>query len=252
MILRQTLQQTTRFLANAVFPPRCGCCGELAESQGRLCATCWSGLTFIAKPYCAACGYPFAYLQAEEEAALCGVCMQYKPHYDGHRAMLHFDGLSKKLVHDLKYHDKPLLLPLFGEWLARAGAEWLDDKATEIIIIPVPLHFLRLWKRRYNQSALLARSLAKYTEKTVLIDGLVRVKRVPPQAGLSREQRLKNMRGVFAVNPKRSEYLHGKTVVLVDDVMTTGATINACAKVLKKSGVAAVYAVTLARTVLGD
>lgn len=241
------LPRTSRYLLDVVFPPRCGNCGNFTESHGRLCAECWSALTFLSAPWCAACGYPFAYEMADADA-LCAACMQHKPHYDGHRSMLKFDEHSKKLVHDLKYHDKPLLLPLFGEWLMRAGSEWIDEE--DILILPVPLHFLRLIKRRYNQAALLAKALARCSHQPLLPDGLKRIKRRPPQAGLSREQRLKNMRGVFAVNPRRKAQIAGKTILLVDDVMTTGATLNACAKTLKKAGASRVFAVTIARTVL--
>lgn len=241
------LHRLNHHILDVIFPPRCGACGGFTESHGRLCGSCWSALSFIAPPCCAACGYPFAYEMAEADA-LCAACMQDKPDYDGHRSMLVFDEHSKKLIHDLKYHDKPLLLPLFGDWLFRAGNLWLE--AENLVIIPVPLHFLRLLTRRYNQAALLAKELAKRSGKPFLLDGMKRIKHRPPQAGLSRDQRLKNMRGAFAVTPKHRDFLREKTVLLVDDVMTTGATLNACAKALKKQGVTNVYACTLARTVL--
>lgn len=193
------MRQALKILADAIFPPRCGCCAALVESQGRLCTECWQGLQFIQKPYCAACGYPFAYSYAEE-ASLCSACMQHKPHYDGHRAMFHFEGTAQKLVHDLKYYDKPLLLPLCAEWLANAGAEFLQEDS--LVMIPIPLHYLRLWKRRYNQAALLASALSKRSGHPVFYAALQRIKRRPPQASLNRAQRLKNMRGAFAVNPK--------------------------------------------------
>jgi ComF family protein len=240
------LHQPARYLLDVVFPPRCGHCAGFTESQGKLCSNCWSALTFLSAPCCAACGYPFAYEMADADS-LCASCMQHKPHYDGHRSMLKFDEHSKKLIHDLKYHDKPLLLDLFGEWLMRAGNEFWDDN---VILMPIPLHFLRLWQRRYNQAALLAKALAKRSGHALMLDGLKRVKRRPPQAGLSREQRLKNMRGVFATPLKCKAAINGKTIVLVDDVMTTGATLNACARTLKRAGASRVYAVTLARTVL--
>lgn len=241
------LHHLNRQILDIIFPPRCGACGGFTESHGKLCADCWSSLTFLAAPWCAACGYPFAYEMAEADA-LCAACMHDKPHYDGHRALLTFDEHSKQLIHDLKYHDKPLLLPMFGDWLLRASAKWITVE--DLVIIPVPLHFFRLLRRRYNQAALLAKELAKRSGKPVLLDGMKRIKHRPPQAGLSREQRLKNMRGAFAVTPKHRDFLRGKTVLLVDDVMTTGATLNACAKALKKQGVTNVYACTLARTVL--
>lgn len=235
-------------LLDIVFPPRCGSCSALTESHGRLCASCWGKITFLHSPWCAACGYPFAYEMADE-AALCAACLEHKPHFAGHRAWLKYDEHSKKLLHDLKFHDKPLLLPLFGQWLAHAAQEW-SEAEKDLLIIPVPLHFWRLLKRRYNQAALLAQALSRHTGHPLLADALQRVKIRPPQAGLSRAQRLKNLRGVFAVNHKRKTDIEGRVILLVDDVMTTGATLNACARILKRAGAAKVYAVTVARTVL--
>ncbi len=246
--MKQAICIKAQHWLDVVFPPRCGSCGALTGSHGRLCADCWSKITFLHRPWCAACGYPFPYDLAEENA-LCIACMQHKPAFDGHRALLCYDEHSKKLVHNLKYHDKPLLLPLFGEWLMQAGSEWMDAEQ-KLLIIPVPLHFLRLLKRRYNQAGLLAQALAKRSGIPLLPDGLKRVRRRPPQAGLSREKRLKNMRGAFAVNAKRRDSIKGATILLVDDVMTTGATLNACARTLKRAGAEKVYAVTIARTVL--
>lgn len=241
------LRHTVRICADTIFPPRCGCCGALVESQGRLCTECWHGLEFIRPPCCAACGYPFFHSYMEE-GALCTACMQHKPAYDGHRAMFRYEDTARKLIHDLKFHDKPLLLPLFAEWLAQAAALWIAEE--NLVIIPVPLHYLRLWRRRYNQAALLATALGRHTGHIVWYHALKRVRHQPPQASLNRSQRLKNIRGVFAVAPRSIPALQGKTILLVDDVMTTGATLHACARALKKAGAARVYAVTLARTVL--
>jgi ComF family protein len=241
------LRKIRTFLLDGLFPPRCGKCGAFAESSGQLCAECWKALTFLAAPCCACCGYPFAYRYADADA-LCAACMEEKPFYDGHRAMLQFDEHSKKLIHDLKYHDRLWLLPLFGRWLATAAKAWHCEG--EWLIIPVPIHYFRLLKRKYNQAALLATALSPHLGQPVLLQGLKRIRHQPPQTGLSRRQRKKNLRRAFQVSPRYQARIKGATILLVDDVMTTGATLNACARVLKQAGAAQVYAVTLARTVL--
>jgi ComF family protein len=244
--IRSLARSQLHHAQNILFPPRCGQCRGIVESHGHICAPCWNKLDFLVAPLCHACGYPFEY--AMDEGALCTGCMQHHPEFDAHRSALRFDDGSKHLVHLLKYYDQPTLLPLMTRWMRLAASDFLSEPNT--LIVPVPLHPLRMLKRKYNQSALLAQRLAKDSETPLLLDGLKRIRHKPPQASLSRSERLKNTRGVFAVNPKRQTQIADKTIILVDDVMTTGATLNACAKMLKAGGAKQVYAVTLARTVL--
>ena len=218
----------------------------MIDENGGVCAACWQQLNFIAAPYCKRCGYPYEYEMGE--GAECAACIAQLPHYHGHRSVLYFDELTKKLIYDLKYYDKPLLVGLFGQWLEQISSAWLEHE--NLLIIPTPIHRFRLWKRKYNQASLLANALAARTGHEVLHNGLLRTHHRPPQASLSRQKRLTNLKGSLAINTKHKDAIKGRPILLIDDVMTTGATVNACAKLLKQAGSGKVYCVTIARSVL--
>lgn len=180
------------------------------------------------------------------ENVLCGECMRTRPSYARGRSAFRYDEHSKSLIIQLKYHDQTQLAPIYSSWLVKTGKELITASD---VIVPVPLHYLRFVGRRYNQSALLTQALAKQTGLLHLPDALKRTRRTPPQAGLTRAQRLDNVKGAFAIHPKRKEAVKGKSVLLVDDVMTTGATLNQCTNALLKAGATSVNVLTLARTV---
>ncbi len=230
-------------LLNLLFPPQCPICDTLVSDHGALCLACWQQVHFITEPFCACCGLPFEYSLGEN--ALCGECLRERPPFSRARACVRYDEHSKRLVLSLKYHDQAYLARIFGSWLAKAGGELI--RASDIII-PVPLHYWRFVSRRYNQSALLAQALAKTCGLPHLPDGLLRTRKTLSQTGLSRAQRENNVRGAFAANPKHLATLKGKSVLLMDDVFTTGATIEACTKALLKAGASSVNVLTLART----
>lgn len=232
---------------DTLFPPRCHCCGVLVEAQGNLCGTCWAGVEFISAPLCHRCGMPFEIDPGEQGE--CMPCLQTPPPYASARAVFRYEGESRRLVTGYKYHDHTHATPMFARWLARAGAQMVAECE---VVVPVPLHPWRLLWRRYNQSALLAQGLGRLAGKPVLPDGLRRTRHTTPQAGLTREERLRNVQGAFTVNPKRAARLAGKRVLLVDDVLTTGATLNACAEALLSAGAQEVHVLVLARTVLED
>jgi len=238
------LGRVARVALNAVLPPRCLACGEPVADPGTLCAPCWSGLSFIAPPVCAACGYPFAYEEAA--GALCGACSRERPAYHRARAALIYDQASRGLILALKHGDRTDSAPSLARWIGGAARELLGAAD---MIAPVPLHRWRLLARRYNQSALLAHALARGTGLPCVADLLVRRRRTPSQGGLTARQRRDNVRGAFAVHPARADALAGKRVVLVDDVLTTGATAESCARALVRGGAAAVEVATLARVV---
>lgn len=230
-----------RALVDSVLPPRCFSCGLLVTSQGELCSHCWTGLNFISKPQCHCCGFPFEFASAVT-GQLCGACLESEPLYEKARAVFRYDDASKKLILALKYFDKLDGAEHFGRLMWRTIEPFAgkDD-----IVIPVPLHPKRLFQRRFNQAALLAKAIRKYSGLEMQLLNLIRQKPTVSQGGLSRNKRLKNVRGAFSV--KNSQQLEGRSVILVDDVQTTGATVNECVRVLLKAGVQSVIVISLAR-----
>ncbi len=195
-------------------------------------------------PCCACCGYPFEF--AVREGALCAACMKRSPPYSSARSALLYDDASRSLVLAFKHADRTRYADAFGHWLARAGAEFLPQAD---LLVPVPLHPWRLLQRRYNQSLLLARGLARLTGCPVAPDLLVRRRNTVSQGRLSRRARERNVRSAFKVRVGRKPILQGKTVILIDDVLTTGATVEACARALRAGGAAEIHVLTLARVV---
>ena len=238
------LRQAAFAVLNTVLPPQCLACGEPVDRPGALCAGCWDGVRFLESPLCAVCGYPFDYDPGPE--ARCGACSRRPPPYGRARAVFRYDDASRPLVLGFKYGDRIHGAPAFGRWLARAGRGLLADAD---VAVPVPLHRARLFRRRYNQAALLVRALERETGITAGLDWLVRHRRTPPQGNLSPAARRRNVQGAFAVRRGREADLAGRRVLLVDDVLTTGATVAACARTLRRAGAAAVDVLTLARVV---
>lgn len=227
---------------DALLPPRCLSCGASVDRQGGLCSTCWGALSFIAPPYCGCCGLPFDY--AVEGENLCGACMAAPPPFARARAVLVYDDGARPLVLGFKHGDRLHGAAAYGTWLARAGAELLNDAD---LLVPVPLHRWRLFRRRYNQAAILAYAASKRCRVPVAPDLLTRRRATPTQGGLNRSGRARNVKGAFALRRGRS--VVGKRIVLVDDVLTTGATLAECARILLKGGAARVDVLTLARVV---
>ena len=225
-----------------LFPPRCLKCETRVLASGSLCPSCWYDVDFISGALCDKCGVPFEIDPGE--GALCGACLAHPPSYDRARSIMIYNDASRPLVTGFKYGDRTERAPAFGRWLARAGADVL---ATADLIIPVPLHRRRLISRRFNQSGLLAQSLGRETLIPVAVDAMVRVRATQQQVGLSHAKRRRNVRGAFAVRKPVAGILAGAHIVLIDDVFTTGATVSACARILKRRGAARVDVLTLAR-----
>jgi ComF family protein len=236
------LRRAGRVIVDAVLPPRCLACGEIVGEPDSLCAPCWAGITFFAAPWCAICGLPFPHPMGD--GALCGTCARRRPSWDVARAVLRYDKNSRRLLLSFKHGDRTHLGGAFGRWMYRAGGEML---AGADLIVPVPLHWTRLFRRRFNQAALLAHAIRAAGGPPVAPDWLVRRRRTPSHGLLGPAARERNVRGAFTL--RRSRTVKGKRVVLVDDVLTTGATAEECARVLRRAGAASVGVLTLARAV---
>jgi ComF family protein len=243
--LQTGLQRVGREVVDLLFPPLCVLCREPVGAADSLCPACWNGLQFIDAPICERCGLPF-----EIDAGpgtVCAACLAEPPDFDRARAILRYDDASKQPVLALKHADRLDLVPAFAKWLDRAGH---DLFAATDLVVPVPLHRLRLWKRRYNQSAELARGLCRRTGLAFAPLLLERTKPTPSQGQMpSAAARRQNVAGAFRVPPDRRAALKGRKVLLVDDVLTTGATASACARVLKRAGATSVFVLALARVV---
>lgn len=239
--LSQLPARLWRGFVDLVTPSLCLSCGAPVGEPASLCCACWGGLKLIEEPVCEALGTPFAYDQGE--GALSAAALSDPPAWDRSRAAVLFDDEAAKLVHALKYRDRPEAGHLMARMMARAGRR-LTAEAD--LILPVPLHRFRLWQRRFNQSALLAQRIAALSGTPWRHDVLVRGRRTRAQVGLDQEARRRNVRNAFQVPPGALAAVAGKSVLLVDDVRTTGATAEACALALRRAGAARVDLLTFA------
>ncbi len=233
-----------RVALDFVLPPRCAGCGVQTGSPGGLCTDCWRASRFIAAPQCDQCGYPFELDFGP--GVRCGACLSRPPHFDRARAAVAYDDRIGHILISFKHSDRTDLAPGLSAWMRRVGEPLLAEAD---LIVPVPLHRRRLFDRRYNQSALLARPLAEAFGVEMAGDLIRRQRHTPSQGHLSASARRRNVEGAFRVPVEQKARLTGKRVLLVDDVFTTGATVNALARRLKRDGARAVDVLTLARVV---
>lgn len=239
---RTVLARMAQFCLDTVLPPRCAASGEVVSAQGLVAPHVWKALDFISAPYCPCCGEPFAF--AFEGDQLCEHCQEAPPPFASARSALLYNDAARALLLGFKHGDKTHAVQAFVPWLARAGE---DALASSDALIPVPLHYWRMVKRRYNQAALIAQALSKQSNRPVLKDALQRRRYTPSQGHLSRHLRADNVQGAFYVPPKKRALITGKTLTVIDDVYTTGATVKECAKILLENGAAAVHILTVAR-----
>lgn len=236
-----------RFAADTALPPLCASCREPLGDGAGLCAACWSKLAFIEPPYCPRLGIPFTYDPGP--GLLSMEAIANPPAYDRARAAVRYDDIARELVHRLKYGDRLDLAPTMGRWMTRAGREMLAEGDA---LVPVPLHWRRLWARRFNQSAALAGVISKSSGLPVLHETLRRVRATPQQVGLDKSQRALNVQSAFKVALERRADVAGRRLILVDDVLTSGATVDTCARALLRAGAAHVDVLVFARVVAGS
>lgn len=242
MTVRQIIFDGLAPLIDLIYPPRCPLCGAAIGAQTGLCGACWSDLRIPGDPACAACQRPFGDCEMGADA-LCGPCLAEPPRHDGIAAGTIYGAGSRQLVLAFKHGRRIALAPM----LARLISARLPLIEGDWLVIPVPLHRWRLWSRGYNQAALLAGEVAKLTQQRLAVDALVRRKRTPTLGGLGRRARARALSGAIAVGPRWARDLRGARVILVDDVLTSGATSDACVRTLKHAGAAKVVIACFAR-----
>jgi ComF family protein len=230
-----------RAALDIALPRLCAVCREPVEGEG-LCASCWSKLSFITRPYCERLGIPFVYDPGP--GILSMEAIADPPVYNRARAAVRFDEISRVLVHALKYGDRLDLAPMMGRWISRAGREVLAEADA---LVPVPLHWRRLWTRRFNQSAMLAAAVSAASGVPMVTDTLKRVKATVQQVGLSRSERAANVHGAFRVPEQGKAAVVGRRLIVLDDVLTSGATVEGCARALLRAGASNVDVLVFAR-----
>ncbi len=232
-----------RSLVDYALPPRCPICGTTVDADNRFCLPCWRQLDFLAKPWCAACGLPFAFDHPDDSR--CMKCLTEPPIHDGVRAVVRYDDRSSLVAMRLKYGTRLGLAKLIADHLQRFAVECCDNA----IIVPVPLHPTRLWRRGFNQSVLIGRELARCSGIAMDYGLISRCKITPPLRGMSGTLRQRTVGAAFVSCADAHERIAGKSVILVDDVYTSGATSNACSRVLKDAGAEQVFVFCWARVI---
>ena len=239
--LARALTGAVGHIADLILPPTCTACQTRVAAHDTLCAKCWRGIDFIRPPLCDRLGIPLPYDTGGVQVSALAVADP--PDFERARAVALYNGLMREMIHDLKYGDAHHVRRLFGRWMVEAGAELLQ---TCDVIAAVPLARGRLLKRRFNQSQILANEIARTSGKPAAPLVLARIRATRAQVGLSRGERQRNVAGAFAVRPGQAAAIAGRSVLLIDDVITTGATASAAARALKKAGAARVDVLALA------
>ncbi|SMF73356.1 comF family protein [Allosphingosinicella indica] len=240
-MLAAPVRITARGMLDFALLPRCPGCGAVVEDDHRFCLGCWQSLEWLGEPCCDRCALPFAYASDGE----CAGCMAHPPRFDRLRAAVAYGDVARAVALKLKYGRRPGVAATMAQFMARHLAA-MDPEA---LLVPVPLHRWRIWRRGYNQSALIAAALARRTGRNDDNCLLERIRATPPLQGMGRRQRADTVRGVFRVPPARKADVKGRAIMLIDDVATTGATASACAKALKRAGAAHVSVLCWARVV---
>jgi ComF family protein len=227
-----------------LLPPRCAICGAEVDRQGLLCADCFRQTGFISEPFCARCGVPFGSAAVGGPEQLCPACRAEPPVFGRARAALRYDAQGRRLILPFKHADRTELTAVLTPHMARAGARLLRDAD---VLVPVPLHRWRLLYRRYNQAALLAKALGRLAGRSCVVDALRRVRPTVALGEKTAAERAAEVADAFAVRRSRAGLVQGQRALLIDDVMTSGATANACASALLAAGATSVDVLVAAR-----
>lgn len=239
-----TLLAQARTLARPLFlplldyalPPRCPACGEIVDTPQAFCAHCWQSIDFIGEPQCAACGVDLP-SQAVGDDALCGACLADPPPFERARAVMRYGEVARTIAHRLKYGRRITLARVMAAQMRRLIAQ---PGSGDAVLVPVPLHRWRIWSRGFNQAALIARQISRLTGLPLETDLLRRTVNTPPLHSLGRRKREQTVKRAFALAPGAPARIAGRTVILIDDIWTTGATASACARIVRSGGAARV------------
>jgi len=240
----QTILYWIKNFLQVVFPPKCLSCYELVSGEIKgLCSSCHAKIMFISDACCHICGKAFGIDLSQ--GVVCASCLVQPPIYDCSRSLIKFDLGSKNIIHALKYYDKTILIKFFASLLHSRFHSIIEDAD---YIVFVPMHKWKRIMRMYNHAHLLSLYLSKISKRPMIKDLLIKVKLTKSQTGLSKKDREKNLKNSIVMNGKNKKLIKGKKLLLVDDVLTTGSTINLCSKLLKKAGAEKIYVLTIART----
>jgi ComF family protein len=242
--LPDRLRSVVRVTLDLLLPPRCVVCDVAVGVHGELCAACFAQTSFITAPLCVCCGVPFASAWQVGPDGLCPACRERPPVFRQARAALRYNDQARRLILPFKHADRVEFGPILAAMMLRAGAALL---ARAEVLVPVPLHRRRLYERQYNQAAILALAVGRKAKRLVLPDALVRNRPTASLDDKTAEERAAEVEGAFALRPSRRSRVTGHSVLLIDDVMTSGATANACTVALLAAGALAVDVLVAAR-----